>query len=130
MVKDIGPIANPNEYETIHQFRAIDIDGNEVSLKEYSGYVCVVLNTASNNQQIKDYIKSFNVTYDIFAKVKVSCCGQHPLFSFLGRHLGNCKWNFTKYLVDKKGVPRMRFGLSNPPVDMVKDIERMMSERE
>merc|ERR1711879_483855 len=57
-----------------------------------------------SNEQIRKFVDSFDVNYDIFAKVKVVCCGRHPLFSFLARKLGSCRWNFTKYLIDKKGA--------------------------
>ena len=81
-----------------------------------------------SHDEIRKFVQSFDVTYDLFAKVKVTCCGQHPLFSFLSHKLGRCYWNFTKYLIDRKGVPRMKFGLKRPPVDMVKDIERLLEE--
>ena len=73
-------------------------------------------------------MEGLGLEYDIFSKVKVACCGRHPLYSFLAGKLGRCRWNYTKYLIDKKGVPRMRFGLTRPPIDMVKDIERLLTE--
>lgn len=32
--------------ESIYEFSAIDIDGNEVSLEKYRGHVCLILNVA------------------------------------------------------------------------------------
>ncbi|KAG7456726.1 hypothetical protein MATL_G00239010 [Megalops atlanticus] len=33
--------------KTIYEFSAKDIDGNEVSLEKYRGYVCIITNVAS-----------------------------------------------------------------------------------
>ena len=167
MTKDVGGIKNPKVEETIYQFTVLDLDGAEVKLSEYSGFVCIIVNTASKwgkatenfvqlqeiyeryqerglrilafpsasflqepkkNDKIRDFVETFDVTYDVFAKVRVACCGRDALFTFLAQKLGRCRWNFTKYLIDKKGVPRMRFGLKRPPVDMIKDIERLLNE--
>jgi len=34
--------------KSIYEFRAKDIDGNEVSLEKYKGFVVVVVNVATN----------------------------------------------------------------------------------
>ena len=64
-------------------------------------------------------IKSFcSLTYDVsfpmFAKVDVNGSDAHPLFAWLREQksgvLGNrIKWNFTKFLVNKKGQVVARF---------------------
>lgn len=33
--------------KTIYEFSAKDIDGSEVSLEKYKGYVCIIVNVAS-----------------------------------------------------------------------------------
>lgn len=33
--------------KSIYEFSAKDIDGNEVSLEKYKGYVCIIVNVAS-----------------------------------------------------------------------------------
>ncbi|KAG7214630.1 hypothetical protein INR49_010522 [Caranx melampygus] len=33
--------------KSIYEFSAKDIDGNEVSLEKYRGYVCIIVNVAS-----------------------------------------------------------------------------------
>jgi len=38
---------NPKKANSIYDFTAKDIDGNEVSLSKYQGHVCVVVNVAS-----------------------------------------------------------------------------------
>jgi glutathione peroxidase len=51
---------------------------------------------------------NYGVTFPMFAKVEVNGEGAHPLFKYLkqskGGILGDAiKWNFTKFLVDRKG---------------------------
>jgi glutathione peroxidase len=68
-----------------------------------------------NNQKIKAFAQScFAVTFPLFAKIDVN--GEHkaPIYVFLQAHLKNCffkriPWNFTKYLVNRKGEVCARF---------------------
>lgn len=42
--------AQANDWQSaksIYEFSAIDIDGNDVSLEKYRGYVCIITNVAS-----------------------------------------------------------------------------------
>jgi glutathione peroxidase len=73
------------------------------------------------NEQIKEFCTSrFNVTFDLFAKVKVKGPGTDPLFTFLTspattpKFSGELKWNFNKFLVGKHGEVLARF---EPTVD-------------
>jgi glutathione peroxidase len=60
--------------------------------------------------------RRFEVSFPMFAKVEVNGPGAHPLF----RHLEHAvpgiagsesiKWNFTKFLVDRRGRAVQRFG--------------------
>lgn len=38
------------------------------------------------------------------------------------------KWNFTKFLVDRRGVPRKRYSPRAPPLSMRDDIESLLDE--
>ena len=74
-------------------------------------------------------------TFDLFEKIKVNGDNAIPLYKFLRSHkntggfLTNAiKWNFTKFLIDRQGVPRKRFAPNVNPLDMVKDIEKLLSE--
>jgi glutathione peroxidase len=56
----------------------------------------------------------YEVTFDLFAKVKAKGEGVHPVFAALtaagtGAASGDVRWNFTKFLVDKKGEFLARF---------------------
>jgi len=52
---------------------------------------------------------SYGVTFDMFSKLKVKGEGQDPLFAHLTAEGGDIKWNFSKFLVGKKGELLGRF---------------------
>ena len=61
-----------------------------------------------------------------FSKIDVNGGNTHPLFEFLkakqGGLLGNfIKWNFTKFIIDKNGVPVARFAPLDDPIPKVED---------
>lgn len=75
----------------------------------------------------------YGVTFPMFSKIEVN--GQHadPLYKYLKAALpgtlGNeIKWNFTKFLLDKKGKPYMRYAPTTKPEDITSDIEKLLSE--
>jgi glutathione peroxidase len=56
---------------------------------------------------IKTFCQSnYNVSFDLFSKISVKGDDQHPLYQYITKDSpfpGDIKWNFQKYLVDKKG---------------------------
>lgn len=48
----------------------------------------------------------------------------HPLYTFLKKETksGDIKWNYTKFLVDRKGVPVKCFGSLFDPIDFEDDV--------
>lgn len=155
---------------SIYEFEALNIDGENVSLEKYRGHVCIIVNVASNwgktnvnytqlqalyekygeskglkilgfpcnqfgNQEpgseaeIKEFIKKFNVQFDMFSKINVNGDDAHPLWKYLKNKqsgfIGNfIKWNFTKFLINKEGQPVKRYGPNVDPNDMEKDFEK------
>ncbi len=74
---------------------------------------------------------NYGVDFLVTEKVEVNGENSHPLFQFLRDEqsgmLGNkIKWNFTKFLVDKKGQPVERFAPTTKPQDLEKDIEQAL----
>lgn len=56
--------------------------------------------------EIASFCKTrYGVTFPMFEKVVTKGRDRAPLYATLGDALGPPKWNFHKYLVDKKGVP-------------------------
>jgi glutathione peroxidase len=74
----------------------------------------------------------FGVSFLLTEKVEVNGANAHPLFKFLTAALPGVlgtqpvKWNFTKFLVDKAGVPVKRYASMTPPEDLAKDIEALL----
>jgi len=82
---------------------------------------------------VKEFIKKFNVTFDMTSKVNVNGNDAHPLWKWLKTQKGGSfgldgiKWNFTKFLVDKKGKPIERYGPPTDPIEAEKEIQKLMS---
>ena len=67
-------------------------------------------------EEIKEFCSSkYKVTFPLFAKISVKGEDQDPLYKFLTstdtnpKLGGDIKWNFTKFLVDRKGNVVERF---------------------
>jgi len=85
-------------------------------------------------EEIKEFAAKFNVTFDMFAKIKVNGAEADPLWKFLKEKqpgfLGNfIKWNYTKFVVDKKGNPVARFSPNTAPIpDVEKAIQKYLAK--
>lgn len=72
------------------------------------------------------------VTFPMFAKIEVNGANAHPLFEFLRSQqkgiLGTTaiKWNFTKFLVDRRGQVVRRFAPQDEPKQIAGDVERLL----
>jgi glutathione peroxidase len=75
---------------------------------------------------------SYGVTFPLHAKLEVNGDGAHPLFVQLKEAargvLGTraIKWNFTKFLVDRKGDVVKRYAPNAAPEEIAPDIERLL----
>lgn len=76
--------------------------------------------------------RTFDVSFPMFAKIDVNGPNAHPLFSFLKAEepglLGTeaIKWNFTKFLVDRKGAVVARFAPTATPKELEPEIEKLL----
>jgi glutathione peroxidase len=79
--------------------------------------------------------KNYGVTFPVFAKIDVNGNHSHPLYQFLKRRkpgilgifgAGGIKWNFTKFLVDRKGRVVGRYGSSTRPEKLKQKIEQLL----
>lgn len=74
----------------------------------------------------------FAVTFPLFAKIDVNGHNTHPLYRFLKSAkrglLGRRKiaWNFTKFLVDREGSVRRRYGPLRKPEQIEKDVSALV----
>jgi len=81
---------------------------------------------------IKDIVrKHHKATFPLFKKIKVNGNDAHPLWKYLKNKqtgvLGSAiKWNFTKFLCDRNGVPQYRYGPTTKPLEIEKDIQKLL----
>lgn len=84
------------------------------------------------NEEIQSFCQvNFGITFPVLAKIDVNGEHEDPLYTYLKDEqkglLGkDIKWNFTKFLIDKKGNVVKRFGPQINPNKMIKDIEKLL----
>jgi glutathione peroxidase len=75
---------------------------------------------------------NYGVTFPLFAKVDVNGTNAAPVYKYLKSEkpglLGSeaIKWNFTKFLVDRKGRVVARYAPNDTPESMAGDIEKTL----
>jgi glutathione peroxidase len=75
----------------------------------------------------------YGVSFPMFQKIEVNGEGADPLYKYLkgalpGTLTNDIKWNFTKFLLDRKGNPVKRFGSATKPEEIASDIEKLLNE--
>ncbi len=90
------------------------------------------------DDQIKQFCSSkYNVSFPLFSKIVVKGDGIHPLYKFLTsettdpKHAGAIPWNFTKFLVSRKGEVVGRYQPSVKPEssELGSAIEKALAEK-
>ena len=86
-----------------------------------------------NEDEIKNFCSlNYDVSFPMFAKIKVNGDDAHPLYKYLKNEQGGLlgmdfiKWNFTKFLVDKSGKVVKRYAPTYTPASIGKDIAAMI----
>jgi glutathione peroxidase len=75
----------------------------------------------------------YDVTFPLFAKIKVNGPDTHALYQFLKSEQkgvlgsGSIKWNFTKFLVGRDGAVLRRYGSRDTPESIEPDIAALLS---
>ena len=82
------------------------------------------------NDQIKSFCETnYNVSFDLFSKISVKGNDQHPLYQYLTKESdfkGDIGWNFTKFLIDRKGNVVARY--STRVVPTAKEVQQKIDE--
>ena len=118
-------------------------EGLEKLYKEHKDEGFMVLGFPSNQfmsqepgteKEIKFFCqKTYDVDFDMFAKIDVNGESAHPLYKFLKKEQGgflwmdSIKWNFTKFLVDREGRVVKRYGSSTKPQEIEADIVKLLN---
>lgn len=108
-------------------------EGLEKLYREYSDRGLVVLGFPSNDflwqepgsdEDILEFCtSSFDVTFPLFSKIKVTGKNMEPLYSYLTStetdpdFSGRILWNFNKFLIDREGNMVDRFDSKTEPYD-------------
>lgn len=76
---------------------------------------------------------NFGVTFPMFSKIDVNGKNADPLYIFLKSQQAGfpgdaIKWNFTKFLVDRKGKVVNRFASTTKPESMEEDIKKLLKK--
>ena len=86
-----------------------------------------------NAEQIQAFCSTkFGVTFPVFQKTDVNGLHTHPLFEYLKAAapglLGTeaIKWNFTKFLIDRYGLPVKRYASTTSPKNIREDIKKLL----
>lgn len=117
-------------------------DGLESLYRKYKEEGLVILGFPCNQfgsqepgteKEIQNFCRvNFGVTFPMFSKIDVNGAGTHPLYQYLKSEQPGVlsteviKWNFTKFLVDRKGNVVKRFGSSTTPKEIEKDVETLL----
>jgi glutathione peroxidase len=72
---------------------------------------------------------NYGVTFPISKKIDVNGENTEPVYKYLKSNLPGVlgteaiKWNFTKFLIGKNGIPLKRYAPTDKPLSFAKDIE-------
>jgi glutathione peroxidase len=117
----------------------------EATYEKYKSQGFVILGFPANNfgaqepgtnEEIKTFCsRKYNVTFPMYAKISVKGEDQAPLYSYLTKDtgpgmVGDIKWNFTKFLVDRNGnvVQRFESAVTPDSPEMVAAIEKQLKQ--
>ncbi|RXK12330.1 glutathione peroxidase [Halarcobacter mediterraneus] len=117
-------------------------EGLEKLYEKYKNKDFMILGFPSNqfanqepgtNKEIAEFCRlTYGVDFDMFAKIDVNGENEDPLYTYLKKEasgiLGtqSIKWNFTKFLINKKGEVIDRFGSTTKPEDIEDDILKLL----
>ncbi len=86
-----------------------------------------------NEQDIESFCNlNYQTSFPLFSKIEVNGASSHPLFTHLKSEapgvLGSkrIKWNFTKFLVNRRGKVVKRYAPSTKPEAIAKDIAALL----
>jgi len=90
-----------------------------------------------SNEEIKTFCsRKYNVTFPLYSKVSVKGDDQTPLYQYLTKQTdpsiaGEIKWNFTKFLIDRKGrvVQRFESAVAPDSKEVISAIEQRLNQK-
>ena len=117
-------------------------EGLEALYQKYKNQGLVILGFPCNqfgsqesgsSDEIEEFCQiNYGVTFPLFEKIEVNGKDAHPIFKFLkskqtgGIFGSKIKWNFTKFVINNKGVPVKRFSPTTKPEKMEETIVKLL----
>jgi len=89
---------------------------------------------AGTNEQIKEFAQGkYKAEFPLMAKVDVNGPTACDVYKFLRQKLtgtlgSSVKWNFTKFLCNRQGLPVKRYGPPTKPVEILPDILKLLED--
>ncbi|NMH58495.1 glutathione peroxidase [Alteromonas ponticola] len=87
------------------------------------------------DEEIKQFCDfNYSTTFPLFKKIEVNGDNTHPLYDYLKHEARGLlatkrvKWNFTKFLVNRKGKVVRRFSPALKPEALTSEIKRYLNE--
>ncbi|EPY24336.1 glutathione peroxidase [Strigomonas culicis] len=62
-----------------------------------------------SNDGLAQWVEQQRICFPVFDRVSLKGKGVHPLFQMLQRELGSAKWNYTKFLCSRDGIPHAKY---------------------
>jgi len=86
------------------------------------------------NAEIKQFAADHGAKFPLFDKIDVNGKHADPIYKFLRARLTGTlssalKWNFTKFICNRRGVPVARFGPYTAPLEMEDIIKELLAEK-
>ena len=81
------------------------------------------------NEVIKAFAAKKGANFEIFGKIHVNGPETHPLYIYLkskqsGLFTNDIKWNFSKFLCNREGVPVKRYSPTDSPLNAENNIKK------
>lgn len=90
----------------------------------------------ADGEEMVCHLKKANAEVgDVFKKVDVNGSNEAPLYKYLKQQKGGIlglngiKWNFTKFLVNRNGIPVERYAPTTSPSSIIPKIDELLKEK-
>ncbi|MCL4122226.1 UNVERIFIED_CONTAM: hypothetical protein GTU68_060609 [Idotea baltica] len=117
-------------------------EGLEALYQKYKDQGLVILGFPCNQfgrqepgteEEVSEFCEiNYGVSFQMMAKIDVNGKDEHPIYGYLKNSVGPkllkiIKWNFTKFLIGKDGVPVKRYAPTTVPKDLENDIQNLLA---
>jgi glutathione peroxidase len=86
-----------------------------------------------DEEEIRNFCSlTYDVSFPMYSKIEVNGANAHPLYKWMKSEksgllgLDGIKWNFTKFLVDRKGNVVKRYAPTDTPEKIEKDLASVL----